>query len=237
VEVLSHLAGYCVHLARGTLSRFIATALTAAVLIWNWNTPGVTAFDYTVLLMGAFLALLMHDRRGFAFVRHLMSPAVSMLIFIAFIIMQGEIHRIQAAVGDAVMLNIYSVGVVLLIPAILGPGLPRRLLSSRPFVFVGERSYSLYLVQILAAQSYNGVSGGFTGSMISVVMITGIGLVYSDFLYRWVEQPMIAKGHRLASRWATRVPSQRDLFKGDQMGPLVNAGPIEPVIASPKPMG
>ena len=62
-------------------------------------------------------------------------------------------------------------------------------------VFVGERSYSLYLVQYLAMTTVIALVPSYAGHSTRLfVATTVLGLLAADLLYRWVEQPMIGVG-------------------------------------------
>jgi peptidoglycan/LPS O-acetylase OafA/YrhL len=80
-----------------------------------------------------------------------------------------------------------------------------RVLRSRAFVFVGRRSYALYLVQIMAAQALVGMNPYVQESARKAALVAITGLVFSDVLYRWVEVPMIALGKRLIARRRERA--------------------------------
>ena len=120
---------------------------------------------------------------------------------VAFVGIQTQVYKVALTLGDINLQNFYGLAVVALIPAILGNGLPRRILSSAPLVFIGRRSFSLYLVQELAWQAVQhwapwvGVHGW--GGMVAT---TVVGLLMAEVLYRTVERPMIAFGRRLEHR-------------------------------------
>ena len=186
--------------ARSPLSRTILSALILAFLGYCWYKPALATPLYMVLMQGALLAMAMHDRRGFQVLRWLMDPRVSLVIFFGFMVVQTQAYRILT-LGDAIVANIYGLAVVLLIPAILGSGIPGRILSSKPFVFLGERSYSLYLIQILVAQVCTAfLPWGGAPSIQYAVLVLLVGTAISDVLLRYVERPMIAIGHSLGVR-------------------------------------
>ena len=102
----------------------------------------------------------------------------------------------------------YSVAVALLLPAMLGRGLPTKFLSLRPLVFVGERSYSLYLVQELAVAVVVGLAPSYeTRGTKLFIAATIVALLCADLLYRWVEQPMIKVGRRLSRSGKAAPPT------------------------------
>jgi peptidoglycan/LPS O-acetylase OafA/YrhL len=186
-------------LARGHKTRWLASIMAFGLLAKFWKTDIVGPFHYTVLLYGAVLAVLMHSRRGYRIVEPLTKPIACMVVFVLFAVLQYKIGAIRTILHnpeDAGFDNLYGLAVCLLIPAILGNGLPRRLLSSGPFVFVGQRSYSLYLIQISIAEAASGFAIWRTFDLEFTVIVLCLGLIVADVLYRYVEKPMICLGHK-----------------------------------------
>ncbi|MBF9070922.1 acyltransferase family protein [Streptacidiphilus fuscans] len=124
----------------------IPLALLAFVLVLvpynqTWSGMGV---HYGVLLIGALLALVLHSPRGFALVSPLTHPLVAGAVAVGFLALHASIPALVTRFhGEQTPILIYGVGVALLLPGLLAPGPGRWLLSRRPFVVVGERSYGL----------------------------------------------------------------------------------------------
>jgi peptidoglycan/LPS O-acetylase OafA/YrhL len=80
-----------------------------------------------------------------------------------------------------------------LVAAIAGTGLGPRataLLVSRPLLWLGERSYSLYLWHFLVGTV--AIAGGredFQGPATTLAMVS-LSLVAAAASYRWIERPM-----------------------------------------------
>ncbi|MGQ5263841.1 acyltransferase family protein [Micromonospora sp. ZYX-F-536] len=165
---------------------------------------------YVSILLGCLLAIVMHHPRGYALVRPLTRPVVAVVVSIGFVAAHLSLHYWPATEHPRleIMIAGYSVAVALLLPAMLAPGLPQKLLSWRPLVFVGERSYSLYLVQQLAVAVVVGLVPSYeTRGTKLFVAATVVGLLAADLLYRWVEQPMIQVGRRLSASGRTSPPA------------------------------
>ena len=192
-------------IARSLLTRFLVAIVILVVLVALWGKPVFGLFQYTVLLEGAILALLMHSKRGYRFIEPITGPVASTIIFALFALLQyniGTLHAfVHGGMQDAWFQNIYGLAVCFLLPAIIGNGLPRRLLSSRPFVFVGQRSYSLYLIQISVAEAMSGFAIWHKWDFAFTAMVFAAGLIVADVLYRYVEKPMIKFGHRAEAQF------------------------------------
>jgi peptidoglycan/LPS O-acetylase OafA/YrhL len=178
----------------------IISAVSAfAVLCVLWSNPLVQAVHYMVLLLGALMAALLHFPKTFKLLRTLMNPHASVLLFFAMMLIQIYVVRnaaIAGGYGGGQNMLIYSVAVALFIPTIFGGGFINRILESGIFTFIGHRSYSLYLVQILAWQTVAGLVPGITDSFRAALFVTAVGLIFADCLYRGVELPMISIGKR-----------------------------------------
>jgi peptidoglycan/LPS O-acetylase OafA/YrhL len=201
-------------LARGPKSRWLVAIAACVVLVTQWPSKVPGPYHYTVLLEGAMLAMLMHSPRGYRLVQLLTSRAGSVMVFALFILMQLNIEHLHditlGGMKDAPFDNLYGLSVCLLIPAVIGNGLPNRLLSSRPFIFVGERSYSLYLIQISVAEAVSGFAIWRQWNFEFAVMVFLAGLVAADVLYRYLEKPMIRVGRRLEEAAASGLAARSD---------------------------
>ncbi|SIN14927.1 acyltransferase family protein [Micromonospora cremea] len=195
-----------VFVTAAVVRRIAVTLLAIAGLVAM--IPFATAWPYwpihyVSILVGCLLAVVMHHPRGYALIRPLTRPVVSFAVVVGFVAVHLSLpYWPPAADGHSeMMIGVYAVAVAILLPAMLAPGLPTKLLSWRPLVFVGERSYSLYLVQYIAMAMVVGLvpSYGVHGTRLFVAT-TVVGLLAADLLFRWVEQPMIAVGRRLSGR-------------------------------------
>jgi peptidoglycan/LPS O-acetylase OafA/YrhL len=166
-----------------------------------------SSIHYFVLLVGCLLAILMHDRRTFALVRPLTHPVAVLPVLAVFL----AVHtNMTDAWGDTrnnlMILVVYSVVVVALLVTLITPGPLQWLLSTAPMRFVGERSYSLYLLQsvghLLVVLTVPQFGEYRTTTAIAVFVVSLLG---ADLIYRWVEMPMINCGKRIIERREQRV--------------------------------
>ncbi|MFI6785232.1 acyltransferase family protein [Micromonospora sp. NPDC050276] len=185
---------------RRLTATLLAVAALAAIVPFTPDWP-YWPIHYVSILLGCLLAIVMHHPRGYALFQPLTRPVVALVVAVGFVAVHlslpywsaDEHPRLEAKIAA------YSVAVALLLPAMLGRGLPTKFLSWRPLVFVGERSYSLYLVQELAVAVVVGLVPSYEprGTRLFVAA-TVVALLCADLLYRWVEQPMIRVGRHLA---------------------------------------
>lgn len=200
------------------------------VLLALWNVPWVSSVHYTVLLLGSLLAIVLHQPRGFALVRPLLTPVGSVAAVVAFLAFHLQLRGLLARFGEPPVIVMYGLAVCVLLPAVLGPGPVRWLLSLRPMAFVGQRSYSVYLVQSLAHSAALGLAGTVAANKTpTAALITWIvAVLFADLLYRWIEQPMIAVGKRVSRR-----RSRSTVTTTDEPASRPIASPIASPIAGP----
>ncbi|MCK2237453.1 MULTISPECIES: acyltransferase [unclassified Crossiella] len=173
--------------------------------------PKGWSVHYFTVLIGCLLAMIMHNPRGYAVFKPLTRPWVAGAVCLLFLGAHLSVSTLSDLLDKAVfdipgfvaVVPFYALAAALLMPALLGPGLPQRLLSTRVMVYLGERSYSIYLVQSIAHGIVVGLAPGASGLLLAVpVSLVAIGI--ADLCYRWVERPMIALGRR---REAKAVPA------------------------------
>jgi peptidoglycan/LPS O-acetylase OafA/YrhL len=194
-----------------TLAVIAGLALT---MVPPWGAGSAWALAYLPLPIGSLLAIVMHDPRGFTLVRWLTRPVVGTVYALVFIAAHVSIYFVSPHLesqldrkGTAVIvINVYAVLVALLIPALLSATPVRWLLTRRSMVFIGERSYSLYLVQSLGYFVAVGLVPALAPQRtLTFVVTTVVSLCIADVLYRYVEQPMMGIGRRIVHR--RREPS------------------------------
>ena len=200
--------------ARVFARRLAMTLTTLAVMVLTLlpatNNHDSIAVHYFPIVLGGLLAIVLHHPKGFALLSGLTKPVVGALAGLAFLAVHWSIWPAfywlsdgVVSVNDAylIVIPVYGLAVALLLPTLLAPGPGRWLLSTRPMVFIGERSYSVYLVQ--------GVGGVAVAATIPrlhhwpTLNWIGVGLAslaVADLLYRFVEQPLIRVGRDVVNR-------------------------------------
>jgi peptidoglycan/LPS O-acetylase OafA/YrhL len=169
---------------------------------------------YSPILIGCTLAIVLHHRKGFAALRAFTHPAAGFVVAAALIAVQtmfGEITALLHDDGGSITGTIYVLLAALLVPSLVAGGPLARVLALAPMRFIGERSYSLYLMQGVVAMALAGAIPQFgPRRTLTAVAVTIVGLLAADLLYRWVEVPMIEAGRRIIvwrrARKAEREP-------------------------------
>lgn len=188
----------------------LALGLVTMLLVLVTVIPYASAF--ASILVGCALAIVLHNRRGFAVLRVFTHPAVGLVVAAVLVAVQMYVYDIGALLhdeGNVFTVFGYVVLAALLIPSLVAGGPLAWVLSLPPMRFVGERSYALYLVQQLVAAVVAAAIPQFgPHRTLTAVAVTLAGLVVADVLYRWVELPMIEVGRKIVNRRARRRASR-----------------------------
>ncbi|WP_345133931.1 acyltransferase [Dactylosporangium darangshiense] len=200
---LAAFAAGAVSLGRrlGVTFGLIAAAAVAAALSRD------LFIHYIPILLGCLLAILAHHPRGFAIIRPLTHPIVGTALALGFVGAQLALGPAYRTFGEVKVIPWYALCVVLVLPGLLARSPGTWLLSTRVLGFIGERSYSLYLVQVLAGAAVlwlvkvgNQLLGtGFVLDYgnVRAFLVALVALAMADVLYRLVEQPFIRLGRRI----------------------------------------
>ena len=156
--------------------------------------------EYASIMGGCLLSLVLHRARGFAVLqRWARSPAQLLALPVLAVLWywQGRGHS-----GWPVAL--FTLSLVSAFPLILLNGGVLRVLSWRPLVHLGTRSYAFYLFYPLTIRTADAVlSPGGTGrALVRAVLMVLIGGMASEIAHWTVERRMIATGRRLARRFS-----------------------------------
>lgn len=172
----------------------LVTGLTALLPGW-WPYPAI----YTPILTGCLVALLMHARGGYERLAVLRSSwgavalAVAIAVGVAVDNSEGHVHVLFGLLAAAVM-----------VPVVAGPEWFRRILGVRPLVFIGTRSYAIYLFHPISNSVIDrALAPGQESVPVQVaryVLELAAALAVADVLHRVLERPVIRLGHRLAHR-------------------------------------
>ncbi|MEV6830436.1 acyltransferase [Amycolatopsis sp. NPDC051102] len=198
--------------------KFLLVAAAMAVLLalvpltsgWTLEHSKVAIYHstihYFILAGGCLLAVTLHYRRGYALLRPLTHPLAAIPIVAAFLLLQVNLDTVWTASGQNLFwLVAYALLTMLLLIVLVSPGPLRWLLGTAPMRFIGERSYSLYLLQgpvhFVVVQAVPGLAQSRT---VSALVVFLVGLAIADLIHRWVEKPLIDVGKRVIARKEAR---------------------------------
>jgi peptidoglycan/LPS O-acetylase OafA/YrhL len=225
-------------LVRRARGRIAVGQLTIAVMIPLWDQRMLHSVHYIVLLLGSLLAVVMHHRRGFAVIRPLLSPLGSLLFGGPYHAVHRQRCGLLQRFGEPRVIPFFGLAVCLLLPTVIGPGLTRWLLSLRPMAFVGQRSYSLYLVQAVAHSAAVGLVPAIATqpSPLGGLATWVVGVLFADLLFRWVEQPLIRVGRSVSGRGRSgRDPGAHGQGSSPLSQGSSTCGQNSPVVVLPAP--
>ncbi|MEO5738728.1 MAG: acyltransferase [Variovorax sp.] len=190
-------------------SRFTTAIGCAIVLaaIWLSHIPPAwfSPWHYLGMMVGSLVAIAMHTRGTFRWARALMRDGVALAIALALFVIHRKSVVIANRLGEPQMIALYTVLVGLWLPSLMARTGIGRVLGRQFLVFIGQRSYAMYLVQYLAAQA---VIAMLPGTVAGPLLLGGafvLALVVSDLLYRAFEKPLTQWGRRWAKA-AKREP-------------------------------
>jgi peptidoglycan/LPS O-acetylase OafA/YrhL len=193
-------------------SRLLIAVVTVVLLLPLWDLRWLHAGSFVVLVLGSFLAILLHDRRSYALLRWLLTPLGATVVGLGFLAFHWGFTGVLERFGEARSIPLYGIAVCLLLPTVIGPGPVRWLLSRPSMVFLGERSYSIYLVQFVAGYAVVGMFPGLSErSPLRALVTVLVSVMFADLLYRGVERPMINWGKQVARRGAGSVERLRSV--------------------------
>jgi peptidoglycan/LPS O-acetylase OafA/YrhL len=177
---------------------------------------GVLAWfaHYSAIMVGCFLALLMHQRRSFELLAWLARPvgafaALTALVLLHVLIPSGQPDRLAYPFAVAAVM----------VSLVAGATSLSRVLRTRSMRFLGNLAYGVYLIHLMvlsvihtalrhAGMQFDGAErpvGGWSPTMVVFVFgATGSFLVaYS--LNRLIEAPMISRGRAISARRRQRA--------------------------------
>jgi peptidoglycan/LPS O-acetylase OafA/YrhL len=192
--------------------------------------------SYDAILVGCLLAFALHQPRSYAWLARLASGVPALLLLALFLVTHLYVF------SSRMTLFAYPFTVALvMIPILLGRVGWSRWLESRAMVFVGVRSYGIYLVHLICLS----VAGPIVSRLLKVpldegripigphpwvpslaILALGVGssVLVAATLTILIERPCIAFGRRRT----------RALTGADPIAPArMNAGPVALPIAAP----
>jgi peptidoglycan/LPS O-acetylase OafA/YrhL len=163
--------------------------------------------SYNGILVGCLLAFLLHYRRSYAWMVRLASGFPAYAVLALFL----TVHFLMHSQGWSMLT--YSISVALaMVPVLLGNTLWTRPLATRPMVFIGVRSYGIYLVHMMCLSVSGEIARHLPGvvldahrlplmhpwavSFLILTLACASSLLVATGLNIAVEKPFIALGRR-----------------------------------------
>jgi peptidoglycan/LPS O-acetylase OafA/YrhL len=204
-------------LAHRRRARLVVAALLVVVSFVGLD-PGTHYLYYSQIMVGCLLAIVLDRREWFERVVPVLRYAWLALagVVVAHVLMYDHPHVAQVLFGPAVALALGS-----LIVARPSWGRP---LGSRVLVYIGKRSYAVYLVNLICLSicveiahriapsvAFNTLDqparhGAWATSIVMLVAVTVSSLAAAELLYHVLEAPLIAQGRVWSKRITGRVP-------------------------------
>jgi peptidoglycan/LPS O-acetylase OafA/YrhL len=192
--------------------RFVVLAVSAILLIAHGS---FIAQSYCALLFGAMLALAMERRDGYAIIAKLtrVSLAVPAAAVVACLVMLHHTPQLTIVAVTATYLVAY---------AIVQEARVANVLTWRPLVYLGQRSYGAYLLHFLALRIGYMAFGNETATegFLAACFCLAVTVPAAELMYRAVERPALDFG-----RWFLRKRDRLGLGQGFAKG--LESEPIE----------
>lgn len=200
-------------------------------LIWHHNISWV---HYVAILLGCGVALMMHARPTFRVLSLLSSRVVQVALVVALYWVQSHSAELTARwAGPEQLILIFSVLCALSLPSLCGRTEISRVLSLTPFKWLGERSYSIYLFQVIAGHFVAMALPDWRNDLHKTAVVLVVVVMIADFVYRFVERPGIQVGRWLAS-WLAAHPLRRRGGSATPTEGVPAVGDVLPVGAAPE---
>lgn len=203
VPLLGAVAGGAVRV------RAVAWLALVPVLVWLIWHHNISWVHYVAILLGCGMALAMHSRTTFRVLAPLSSRVVQCALAVAIFYVQS--HSVDLTVrggGPAPLILGFALLCALSLPSLCGRTEVSRVLSLAPFRWLGERSYSIYLFQIIGGHFVTMALPDWPNDLHKALVVTIVTVMIADFVHRFVERPGIQAGRAVARRLAARGPDQ-----------------------------
>lgn len=176
----------------------MAAGLAVTMVMFKGQAVAALSAPYLTILFGCILAIVIDDIRSTRLWKAISSGQG--LIALALIVLIPWPQSIEQSGAYAVSYP----AIVAILVGVLADGRPLPALSSQPMLWIGRRSYAIYLFHDLAIRLVDKViyrtplrkelAGGITFTVALIV-----SLVVADVLHRTVEMPSIRRGRTIAA--------------------------------------
>jgi peptidoglycan/LPS O-acetylase OafA/YrhL len=189
-----------------------SVAILFALAIAALSLPHVFARSYGGLLIGAILGVALSQSSNWLSRRTL--PRVP-----DWLVVLGVVAMYGLTLYSEKLVLLFSGSIALLIASLaLRDGWMRNALSNRALVFIGKRSYAMYLIHVLAINAVEKILPRFSApTWLTVVGLSyGASLLGACILQAAVERPCMAFGRELSASFSgarslNEIRKNRDL--------------------------
>ncbi|HEY6924118.1 MAG TPA: acyltransferase [Steroidobacteraceae bacterium] len=178
-------------LMAGTL--FLTATSSEYAQIWG---------SYCDILIGCLLGLVMHDRRGYEYLRILGRSDLITFLVLSMLAAAALARFTGTQLGE----RCFSLAAAAAIAALVtNTGLPAKLASHRWLGSIGAWSYAIYLTHTMAFDFWGPLlPAGRVGDYLSLVLTCATDFPLCWLLHIWIEKPLIGVGRRATSRLEQR---------------------------------
>ena len=177
-------------------------SVAAFVASWIRLGEGATYFlptgHLTSLTAGVIAVIwLNHPPPQLNWARSSLAAAIAVVLIIAWVtVPQAPLLPPAVRVAIATLL---SLGMCSILVHVVSSSTSRlaRVLSTRPIVWLGERSYGIYLYGTAIHLATASIP---VRRSLAIVISIALGLVFSAISYRWVERPLRSRGRAWINR-------------------------------------
>ena len=194
-------------LARRTRLRiwFTAGLTIAFAATRSSHGVGLILFQYYPIFVGCLAAIAVHDKRATQRIATLSRPWAATLVLAVF----ATTHLLVLRFPTLDYLYPFAAA-ALILSVVAGDNWIRRLLSTKPLVFVGTLSYGIYLVHVLclniAERVFRPGTGRIEISILAFISSCLISIAAAYVLAQTVERPFRRFGRTLSQRLQNTRP-------------------------------
>ncbi len=201
--VIVPLLGAAVGTGRVRAGTWFVIAPIMMWLMWHHNISWV---HYIAILMGCGVAMAMHSELTFGLLAPLSSRVVQVALVLGIYVVESHSGEITARyAGSEQLILVFSLLCALSLPSLCGRTEISRALALPPFRWLGERSYSIYLFQLIGGYLVALALPDWRNDLHKTLVVLVVTIMIADFVYRFVERPGIQVGRWLAS-WLAAHP-------------------------------
>ncbi|ABQ24909.1 acyltransferase family protein [Geotalea uraniireducens] len=156
-------------------------------------TPSLNVHHLTSILLGCLLAFLLHDAGTYNICSRLIGPTSSLMVTMVFISVQLLLpyHKMVS------LFYPYIVTIYIAL-AVISTSNAFNFLRHKALVFIGERSYAIYLFHVICINIAERVfpvhSGSIVTSFSAAFLSTVLSIAAAAIAYRAIEKPLIIMG-------------------------------------------